>query len=423
MGLPTPQTPYDAWLSHPAIGVDPNMLAGGEAPAAATAAEPASIGAKPSLTFNDTLESPEFAKWDSGYLKGGFKVKGSLKGELASRKEGAAASEGYTTNKGVKGDSELARDVGKELFATLRVKDNKVTLNHELSNKQIKLSLQLKINFESRVSWLAPVFVVEFTVGSIEWEKFRENPDNYTIGGLEAGGGVKGSGTIKVNEGWDAKLAVELTATGTVKPNWPKILLEIAERYGVQAGATAGGAAAGGSAAGGAAATTGAAAAGAESVAVGGTGTAGAAAVGAASVAGIAGGIVGGVALCAAAMKAIAVLGEQGRDSTACVQEGARRLRAYADSYAATVRGRAGSQAEGNRDGEAHLKYIMRTAQTTREDAVAMCLESDQKYEQIAWAALRPKMRDAVKKAYDQLHWGGIADAPLLEFLGDNSDY
>ncbi|MEO7057759.1 MAG: hypothetical protein ABI281_05940 [Caldimonas sp.] len=157
--------------------------------------------------------------------------------------------------------------------------------------------------------------------------------------------------------------------------------------------------------------------------AAGGTGATGAAAVAAAPVAGVLGGIAGGIVLCGATMKAIQALGEQGRDSTACAQEGARKLRAYADSYAATVRGRSGASAEGNQDGEAHLQFIMRTAKTTRDDAVAMCNESDQKYEQIAWAALRPKMREAVKRAYDKLHWGGINNPSLLEYLGDNTNY
>ena len=355
----------------------------------------------PSLTFNDSLDSDEFGKWgDTSHITGGFKFKGSLKLELQPHGgEGRGASLGYTTNKGAKGDVELAKNTARDLVSSLRIAEDKCTVNWELSGKQVKVSVQMKVTFQSKVSWLAPVLVFEFVGLAVDWKKVKEDIGSVTVVGIEAGGGLKGSGTVNLRDKLDLKLSVDAVCVGTLKPNWKKISIDVGERIALEFAKGAG------------------------SAAVGGTGGAGSVAVASAPVAGILGGIVGGIALCAASMHAIEVLGQQGRDSFACAQEGARRLRAYADSFAATVRGGSGPSPEGNQDGEAHLQNIMRVAQTTREDAVAMCRESDQKYEQMAWVALRPKMREAVQEAYNRLHWGDINHAVLMEFLGDRSNY
>lgn len=380
----------DAWMSHPSLGLDVSQFGAnaGQATRVATA-------------FNVALETKEFGSWGKdSYLKGSFKLKANIKGEVSPKGDGPSVSAGVTTNGGEKGDVELAKNTLKQLLDGFSIKEDKETFNHEFSRKQIKLSLGVKATFDIGLEHFWPLLTGEFVVAAVDWEKFSKNPDDVTVGGIELGGGGKGEFERALDERWKMKGSIELTLSGSIKPNWPKIALELAKKYGLELGA-----------------------AGAESAAVGGTGATGALAVGAAPIAGVAGGIVGGIALCAGTMKLIQIWGEQGRDSTTCAQEGARRLRAYADSYAATVRGGSGSSAEGNRDGEAHLAYIMRVAKTTRQDAVDMCRESTEKYEQNAWNALRPKMREAVEKAYDQLHWGGIHRPALLEFLGDNANY
>ena len=133
---------------------------------------------------------------------------------------------------------------------------------------------------------------------------------------------------------------------------------------------------------------------------------------------------MGGLLLTAATMKLIQNWTESGKEATELCQEGANRLREYARSYASTVRGNPGPNAQGNQDGEAYLQHLMQVAKTTHEDAIQMCKESDQHYEQNAWKALLPGMREAVTKGYLAKH----SDNPtfrivLSEFLGDDTHY
>lgn len=142
----------------------------------------------------------------------------------------------------------------------------------------------------------------------------------------------------------------------------------------------------------------------------------------------VVGGIVGGIALCAATMAAIDALEEQGKDAAAICQEGARRLRDYAKSYGSAIRGTPGSNALGNQDADAYLKWIMKTVPgTTRNDAIEMCKESDQKYEELAYAKLLPQMREDVRKAYVKKHDIMGEDSNfricLNEFLGEDTHY
>ena len=141
------------------------------------------------------------------------------------------------------------------------------------------------------------------------------------------------------------------------------------------------------------------------------------------SAAPVVGGIVGGIALCAGTMAVIDALEKSGADSTRICQEAANRLRDYATSYGSAVRGTPGKNALGNQDAEAYLQWIMRTLPgITHNDAVDMCKESGRKYEDLAWHALLPQMRDDVQKAYNAAgHWGSIHQPSLLEFLGDNT--
>lgn len=379
MGDPAQPSLQDAWLAHKSLGIDVSQY-GAEATAADDEKPPLAV------SFNHAVDSDEFASWGKdSYLTGGFKVKATFKGEMSPR-AGAGGSVGYTTNKGAKGDVALAKNAFKKLVGAASIRESKETFNHEFSNKQLKLSLGVKIVMDFGTTWFYPQFTGEFIVAGADWEKLKKDPNSFTLGGIEAGGGGKFQGGYDIDETWEAKGSAEAALVGSIRLNWSKILAEVAKRYALEAAGSAGAAAA-------------------------------------VPVAAIAGGIAGGLLLCAGTLKAISLLGEQGRDSTRCAQEGARRLRAYADSYAQTVKGGAGPSAEGNKDGEAYLQYIMRTAQTTREDAVQMCKESTQKYEQLAWVELRPQMREAVKKAYAELHYGNIHGPSLQEYLGDNSDY
>jgi len=170
----------------------------------------------------------------------------------------------------------------------------------------------------------------------------------------------------------------------TAQPNWKQIAADVFKRLGVTVAEDA-----------------------ALGVAAGGTGTAGAAAVAAASspVIVAAGGIFGGLALTAGAMAWIDALEAAGRDATQACVLGAKKLRDYATSYGSAMRGAPGPNAQGNADAEAALKAIMDKAPgTTREQAIDAAKQSKQNWENLAYRALLPKMREEVKRAYDEKH-------------------
>jgi hypothetical protein len=190
--------------------------------------------------------------------------------------------------------------------------------------------------------------------------------------------------TVQVGEKQFEIDGIKINVTGSyavtisAAPDWVKIGAKVAERYGVDVAASA---------------------------AAGGTGAAGALAVAAAPAAGIAGGIVGGIALAVGAMKLIDVLEAQGRDATDICVEGARRLRAYAESYGSTMRGSPGSNEEGNKDAEARLQAMMKASPgMTHDQAVETAKQSKQNFEDMAYRAVLPTMRDKVKEAYDKAH-------------------
>jgi len=69
------------------------------------------------------------------------------------------------------------------------------------------------------------------------------------------------------------------------------------------------------------------------------------------------------------------------------------------------MRGAPGPNAQGNADAEAALKTIMDKAPgTTREQAIDAAKQSKQNWENLAYRALLPKMREEVKRAYDEKH-------------------
>ncbi|MGZ5204959.1 MAG: hypothetical protein ACXWIZ_08645 [Caldimonas sp.] len=200
----------------------------------------------------------------------------------------------------------------------------------------------------------------------------------------------------------EGRIEVKITA----QPNWKKIAADLLERFGVSVAEDA-----------------------ALGVAAGGTGTAGAAAVAAASspLIVVTGGIVGGLALTAGAMKWIDALEAAGRDATDVCVLGAKQLRAYAESYGSTMRGTPGKNAKSNQDAEAALQAIMAKAPgMTREQAIEAARQSKQNFENLAYRALLPAMREQVKKAYDEKHpW--TPDNTLMivmnEVLDENGRY
>jgi hypothetical protein len=126
-------------------------------------------------------------------------------------------------------------------------------------------------------------------------------------------------------------------------------------------------------------------------------------------------------------MKLIDVLESQGRDATDICAEGAKRLRAYAKSYGSTMRGTPGDVPEGNQDAEARLKAMMDASPgMTHDQAVEVAKQSKLNFENMAYRALLPSMRDKVKEAYDKAHplaSDNVFNTVRDEVLDQNSHY
>ena len=273
-----------------------------------------------------------------------------------------------------------------ELSGGLTVSDKEGSVGVGLD--LVDAQTQAKTSFEFHVVKIdAEHAKVEFA--ALEWS--QTYPLARTV--IEVGGvkwKVEGGAAVKV----------------TAQPNWKQIAADVLKRLGVTVAEDA-----------------------ALGVAAGGTGTAGAAAIAAASspVIVVAGGILGGLALTAGAMAWIDALEAAGRDATQACVLGAKKLRDYAASYGSAMRGTPGSNAQGNADAEAALKAIMAKAPgTTREQAIDAAKQSKQNWENLAYRALLPKMREEVKKAYDEKHpW--TSDTTLMivmnEVLDPNGRY
>ncbi len=166
-------------------------------------------------------------------------------------------------------------------------------------------------------------------------------------------------------------------------------------------------------------------------VAAGGTGTTGAIAVAVAPAVVIIGGVVGGVALTVGVCAAIGKLEDLGADAAAVCRNGADQLRAYAESYGSTMRGKPGTNAEGNADAEAALQVIMRqNPGITHDQAVQAAIDTRQKYEDLAFRQMLPIMRQRVEDAYNKkegfwgrLFSGNVLEQVMNELLGKDDHY
>lgn len=201
------------------------------------------------------------------------------------------------------------------------------------------------------------------------------------------------------------KYSAQLTAEVDFEPNWEKLGKYALEKFGVSVAEDA--------------------------AAAGGTGGAGAVAVSVAPAAGVAGGIVGGFALTVGVCAGIGKLEDLGKDAMAVCQEGATELRAYAESYGSTMRGKPGSRQEGNADAEKTLQAIMqKNPGATHDQAVQAAIDSKQNYEDLAYRALLPTMRQQITEGYKKkegtvgwLFSENVFETVLNDVLDENKHY
>jgi hypothetical protein len=336
-------------------------------------------GAGPVLApveFSLPVKAPET---DLGYVTAGGSVSFAIKCQLGEEQSGNVEVAGKL--KGLAPEIELAvkqKYGGVTLVSSAAVSEKEVAGG--LSLEHVDGATNIKTTFAFVLVKIDPK-TCEAKVMSAEWsETFPIKSGEVTVKGIR----LKLSGSVKIKV--------------TAQPAWKKIGIALAKRYGIAVAEDA-----------------------ALGVTAGGTGTAGAAAVAAAASPAIvvAGGIVGGLAVTAGAMAWLEALEAAGRDAMDVCKQGSRALRAYAESYGSTMRGASGTDANGRRDAEAALKVIMDKAPgTTREQAIDAARQSKQNFENLAYRALLPKMRESVKAAYDKKHpW--TPDNTLMIVMND----
>jgi hypothetical protein len=201
------------------------------------------------------------------------------------------------------------------------------------------------------------------------------------------------------------KYSAQLSAEVDFTPNWKKLGKYALDKFGVSVSEDA--------------------------AAVGGTGAAGAVAVSVAPAAGVAGGIVGGFALTAGVCAGIGKLEDLGKDASAVCEQGETVLRAYAESYGSTMRGKPGNNEEGNADAEKALQVIMqKNPSATYDQAVQAAIDSKQNYEDLAYRALLPRMRQQITEGYKKkegtvgwLFSENVFETVLNDVLDENKHY
>jgi hypothetical protein len=187
----------------------------------------------------------EYGKWGkASYLTGSFKLKAKGKGEIVGKGSGQKTSLGVNTDLGVKAEQELgvqkAKELGsegwKELFKSLKIKETKEIFKDQIDHKKIEIAVEFKVIFESSVPWLSPVASGKLVIAGFEWKKIKEDPNSFTVGGIEIAGGAEAKGKIPLKtESFDANLSFELSIGGSIKLNWPVIMQKMLEKYGEQA--------------------------------------------------------------------------------------------------------------------------------------------------------------------------------------------
>jgi hypothetical protein len=81
------------------------------------------------------------------------------------------------------------------------------------------------------------------------------------------------------------------------------------------------------------------------------------------------------------------------------------------------MRGQPGSDARGNKDAETRLQQIMTKGNMTHDQAVQAAEQSGQNYEELAYRALLPIMRDDVQERYKAKEgfWGTFFSGNVVE--------
>ena len=195
-------------------------------------------GGREGMTFEHQWDSPDFGDWKAAYIKGSFKVKAKIKGELLQQGSGQKLTAGYTTNKGVKALMELGKQEAVKILDGLTLKEVKETFEPEFSGKQFDLTFQIKASLATRVSWLVALVTGRFVLVGVEWKKFAKDPGNFKVGSFAIAGGVQGKGKVELGDNWEADLNIDLTVEGSAGPNWPAIIANVAEKRLVEAAET-----------------------------------------------------------------------------------------------------------------------------------------------------------------------------------------
>jgi hypothetical protein len=378
-------------------------------------------------------------------LRGGLKLKGEIKFELADKTGSSlggtdttlgtlsipAGGTAGTDDVGVKIEPTLRQTVDVELLSSIHLVEVKESIAFKLSEKKVDLSISVTAKLASTsYPFLSGPLTIKGTVLGLEWAKVAKNPDDYTLTALVFEGGLQGQGLCSIGD-TNLKLTTKTVLSGAIGPNWPVIIadgakqgIKAAAEDGVVAAGEGGGTAAGTAGTDAAAGAVGTDAAGAAAGidatgAVAGTDVAAAAAgTAAAPVALITiGAVVGGLTLTAGVCAAIGGEEDLGKDAADVCTEGQRQLRDYARSYGSAMRGQPGTNAQGNQDAEARLQEIMSVGKMSHDEAVDAARQSGINYEDQAYRALLPKMRDDIKKAYraKEGFWGTFFSGNVLE--------
>lgn len=241
-------------LADDAMNLGGQLLAGAQGAASGILGDPGTLADKVDgaagldLTgkFHHELPETKFAEFPSeSFVKGSLKYKSEITAEIVKGGKGGAAKFTGTTNQGAKIEVDIAKQKAddfssetlRSVLKALKIKELKESLSCEISDKKVSIefSITATIGGDS-VEWVNGVAKGKFQLVNAEWEKLAKDPNDFALIGAGLEGGAQGQNVIPMDDigipGYGLKVQVTGVLSGSVSPNWSRILVEAGKEAG-----------------------------------------------------------------------------------------------------------------------------------------------------------------------------------------------
>jgi hypothetical protein len=222
------KTPQDAWVEHPAIGVDTSPYRGG------AKGEKTTDGISTKFAFD---LSPKAKEGKLGrYVNGKIGLKMEVSGEISTLEADNKIKAGGVESKdgaGFKGEIELIKGKFESTLMGSEFTEWKTSVGFELSTKKVDINAGVTFKIQTPISWLAAVGGIKFKVVEADWKKLSGEKAP-TVAAAELSGGTQVERTITPQELgltglYKLKVTVKCTIAGQVSPDWSEIFSDVSK--------------------------------------------------------------------------------------------------------------------------------------------------------------------------------------------------